>query len=254
MKKALVMILVLLLISARVSADNRTIYLTSLDWPPYTAEKIKFQGMTSVILTTAFKEMGYEVKIDFYPWQRAVKSAKEGEKYIGYFPEYYSKDIENNFWFSDPIGEGPLGLVERKDGAIKWKSIKELANYKIGIVTEYVNTEEFDKMVERKELKTEDVTSDIQNLKKVSAKRIEAAVIDRNVMEYFFNTDTSGGELRKTLQFNEKILENKKLYVCFRKNEEGQKYLKILNQGLKKINVLEIEKNYLINIKKNELD
>lgn len=224
MKKFLFLILVLCLIYGKAFTADKVIYLTSLNWPPYTGEKIPHQGMVTTIVKAAYKEMGYEVKVDFYPWQRAVKSLKEENKYIGCFPEYHSKDREKNFIFSVSLGSGTVGLVEKKDNIIKWNQIKDLKNYKIGIVNGYVNTEEFDKMIERKEVKVEIVSDDIQNIKKVAVGGIDAAVIDKNVLEFFLSTDSESAELKKSLQFNQNHLEVKNFYVCFKKNEEGRKY------------------------------
>ncbi|CAD2225763.1 hypothetical protein P3J6_121591 [Pseudoalteromonas sp. 3J6] len=43
---------------------------------------------------------------------------------------------------------------------------------------------------------------------------------------------------------NANLLEEKKLYIAFRNDAEGQKWQQIYNQGLAKINVNQIMTNY----------
>ena len=71
--------------ASAVAADYK---VTSLDWPPYTNEKLPAQGASSAVVTEAFKAAGDSVKIEFYPWSRAVMMAKTDKAYVAYFPEY----------------------------------------------------------------------------------------------------------------------------------------------------------------------
>ncbi|WP_274053276.1 hypothetical protein [Thalassomonas haliotis] len=89
-----------------------TVYLASLSWPPYAREQLKQQGASVAVARAAFKAMGHELVVDFYPWSRAVKLAADpNAKYAGYFPEYrYATSL---FEFSDAMGQGPLGLMEK---------------------------------------------------------------------------------------------------------------------------------------------
>ena len=45
------------------------------------------------------------------------------------------------------MGSGPLGFAELSIHPIQWSALPDLANYKIGVVSGYVNTAEFDEMV-----------------------------------------------------------------------------------------------------------
>jgi len=44
---------------------------------------------------------------------------------------------------------------------------------------------------------------------------------------------------------NAKVLEDKKLFICFKKDAEGQRIAKIFNEGLKKIDVNAIMAKHL---------
>ncbi|MDF2177681.1 transporter substrate-binding domain-containing protein [Aliiglaciecola sp. CAU 1673] len=224
------------------SAD--TVYLTSLSWPPYSDKDLKEQGASVAVAKAAFKAMGHELVVEFYPWSRAMKLASDpGSKYMGYFPEYSYESEE--FSFSTPMGQGPLGLVESADKPITWNTTADLANYKLGVVQDYVNTEELDALIAAGTIKAQAVVSDDKNVQKVAAKRIDAAVIDANVLQYLLDNDKSLADAKGKVQMNVKLLVNKDLHVAFKNTEDGKKWLDIFNQGLSKIDVSAIMAEYL---------
>jgi polar amino acid transport system substrate-binding protein len=242
----IVIILSLIFFSCISYSADKVVNLTSLDWPPYSSKSLKQQGASVAVAKAAFKEMGYELKVSFYPWSRAVALAKSDKNdYSGYFPEYYSDDTAKEFIYSEPMGSGPLGFAERKSNIIQWQQLSDLKENRIGVVQDYINTTEFDKMVASKSLKISTTTSDTKNLLKLVNNRLDLAVIDKNVMNYLFKTDESLAKKSSEAQFNMKILEDKKLFICFKKSKEGEKLATIYNEGLKKINISEIMQEFL---------
>ncbi|MDX1696272.1 MAG: transporter substrate-binding domain-containing protein [Ketobacteraceae bacterium] len=235
MKKILFLCIGLLFAGAAL-ADGKTVYLTSLDWPPYSGKDLPGGGASVQVVRAAFAAMGYNLKVDFFPWSRTVVLAKDQDsKYAGYFPEYYSESVAESFHYSHVMGSGPLGFAERADDPVEWHSHDDLANYPIGVVQDYVNEAEFDRRVADGRIRVQAVTSDATNLVKLVNGRIDMAVVDRNVMEYLVKTDRRLKNKADQLRFNERMLENKMLYVCFKKNALGEKMLKVFNEGLKKI-------------------
>jgi polar amino acid transport system substrate-binding protein len=243
MKKVAFLICSALISSYAMAAER--IVLTSLEWPPYTGTELKEQGASVAVAKAAFAAMGYELVVEFYPWKRAVHLAKSDPNYAGYFPEYYSDELKTDFILSQPIGSGPLGFAELKSNPILWNSLDDLKDKKIGVVNGYMNTEEFDKRVAEGSLQASPVTDDLPNLRKLSSKRIDLAVIDQNVMEYLLNTAPELAKTKHAIQFNSKILEDKQLYICFKKGPRGEELTKIFNEGLTKIDADAIMKNYL---------
>jgi len=227
-----------LLISGLSYANEKTIHLTSLEWPPYAGASLPQQGISIAVAREAFAAMGYELEVTFFPWSRTVTLAKrEDSKFIGYFPEYFSAQTSKDFIYSDQMGSSPLGFAERKNQSISWTKLDQLTPYRIGIVQDYINTKEFDAMIDSQSLKISSTINDAANLKKLMSQRIDLAVIDKNVMHYLFKTDPSLSKKSSLAQFNKMILEDKNLYICFKKNNQGQKTSDIFNQGLKKINI-----------------
>lgn len=236
-----------------VFSKEKVVYFTSLSWPPYSGKELWGEGVNAIVAKSAFKAMGYTLKVDFYPWARTLSYAKWNNKYTGYFPEYYAKSIEKSFIFSDPIGDSPLGFVERKDNPVAWNTLQDLKKVKrIGTVRGYVNTREFDTMAALGEIITDPVVDDITNLKKVIGGRLPLAVIDSHVMRYVLETNREFRDTKGELQFNAKTMEIKKLYLCFRKNAEGARLVNIFNEGLKRIDHKKITEDYFRGISNYE--
>ncbi|MCL1137099.1 substrate-binding periplasmic protein [Shewanella pneumatophori] len=212
-----------------------TLYLTSLHWPPFSGEQLKHQGACIAIAKAALGAVGHSLEVDFYPWSRAVRMASRNDaKYLGYLPEYrYPTD---KFVFSEPMGRSALGLVERKSHPISWIEQKDLNQYTIGVVEDYVNTAELDAMMVNGSQSFEAVASDLHNINKVLTGRIDAAVIDEHVLRYILSQPNMQSVKHK-LQFNKKRLISKELFIAFKNNQQGQLWRERFNQGLAKINV-----------------
>lgn len=234
------------------AGDPKHVVLTSLDWPPYTAEKIMYQGATAAVVKEAFNAMGYTVEFRFYPWNRAVKEAKDNPLVDGYFPEYKSDDVAKTFLYSDSIDISPLGFVENKNNPIQWRSIDNLFPLRVGVVSGYVNTKALDDAIAQKRIHADISSDDITVLRKVAAKRLDLGVIDSNVMAFLLGRlDKDELVLKKfkaDLQFNGKMLEDKTLHICFKKTPRGEELRQILNAGLKKVDSAAVEKGALKDI------
>ncbi|ASP37398.1 ABC transporter [Bacterioplanes sanyensis] len=227
-----------LTLMASLSWADKTVYLTSLDWPPYSGKSLPDQGGSIAVAKAAFEAMGYSLVVDVFPWSRAVALAKDANsKYAGYVPEYYSDGVAEEFIYSDPMGKSPVGFIEQAGKPISWSSHEDLKNFSIGVVQDYVNEAKFDGMVADGSLKVEPVISDKNNIMKVINGRLDMAVIDKNVMNYLFANDKALQGKASKANFNSKLLDDKDLYICFKRTPQGEELVKIFNEGLKKIDV-----------------
>ncbi|MDX1402259.1 MAG: transporter substrate-binding domain-containing protein [Kiloniellales bacterium] len=235
-----------LILAAPASAQEKTAHISTLDWPPYTGGDLPHGGATTQVVRAAFEQAGYKIAVEYRPWKRAIDMALKGtEDVIAYYPGYHCRHREG-FVSSEPIGSGPLGFAEHADVPIVWDSVDSLGEkqYKIGTVLGYANTDEFDKKAGTGWIIAIPSNDDITNLKKLARKRIDAAVIDKFVLEYLKATEPSLKKSRDNLRFNARPLEDKTLYLCFRDDEAGQAMLKEFNEGLKAVNPDDIADEY----------
>lgn len=210
--------------------------LTSLEWPPYAGKSLPSQGASVAVVRAALAAMGQRLEVTFLPWTQAVaigQNSKSG--YQGYFPEYSSPNVEATFELSQPVGYGPLGLVERRSEPVRWQSLADLKGLRIGVVRGYVNTVEFDDMVASGELSAVFASDDLANISKVTRGRLPLAVIDKHVLAYLMANARGVADSRRVLQFNERVLDNKSLHVALQRNKAGAATMQLINQGLQKI-------------------
>ena len=227
-------------------AADVVVRVSTLDWPPYTGKGLPLGGATTEVVRAAFEKAGHQIEVEYRPWKRAIDMAKRGtDEVIAYFPGYHCRHQEG-FVPSEPIGNGPLGFAEHVEAPITWKSVDDIGEQqlKIGTVRGYANTDEFDAKVGTGFVLAVPSNDDTTNLKKLMRKRIDAVVIDKLVLEYLKATEASLKDGAGMLRFNAKPLEDKTLYLCFRDDPEGKKFMQIFNSGLVEIDIESIVDSY----------
>lgn len=218
----------------------QTFRLASLEWPPYASAREKDGGTSTRILRQAFDAAGASLVVDFLPWERAVVSGTTGAGYVGYGPEYYDRSLDaevagTRCLYSRPFQRGPLGLVTRRDRPLDWKELSDLVGRRIGVVSGYINTAAFDSMVVRHTVRAETAPDDVTNVRKVALGRLDAAVIDSNVLDYLLETVPDLAPFRGNLAMSPRLLAEKELFVCFRNDASGRAAREIFNGGLSRM-------------------
>jgi polar amino acid transport system substrate-binding protein len=219
-KRFLMGILPLMLLFLTRPAFGESIRLGTLEWPPFTGQELPEQGQVCARVRDICAEAGIGLELSFTPWKRVLLEASSGVTQ-GFFPEYFSANRERDFYFSQPVGCSVVGLVRRSDVTLHWRRLEDLAAYRIGVVNGYVNTEEFDRLVENGVLQTVESNSDTLSLRMLKAGRIDAAVMDRAVFKYLSTRDDAFKE-GPTLVFDTKVLAVHSLYVCFPRTTAGK--------------------------------
>lgn len=215
--------------------DGRTIRLTTLEWPPYTTQEMAHGGESTAVVRAALAAVGYQLEVEFFPWKRAVALTRKRSKFDGYFPEYQSDAIAQRCLLSDPIGSGPVGFAQLLSRPIQWKTLDDLAPYRIGVVHDYVNSAGFDLRVAQQRQRVDLARDDTQNLRKLAAGRIALAVVDQRVFDYLMRHDPQLQAYKNKLAFNSRPLEIKQLYICFRPTAKGERLRGLVNAGLRKL-------------------
>lgn len=216
-------------------AVAEVIKLTTLQWPPYSGFGLPRLGtMTAVVAGTAARA-GDRLELQILPWKRAVRTGEGAPGYLGYYPVYWTAAREEHCHLSDVIGSSRLGLVEPAVAPVTWETVTDLAAFSLGTVEGYANTATFDRLAAKGALHVSEAADDVTNLRKVLAGRIDAAVIDSAVMDYLMATTPDLRDARAALQFNQTLLEERPLHVCFRRTPEGEAVRDRFNDALKKI-------------------
>ncbi|MCF8490635.1 MAG: ABC transporter substrate-binding protein [Rhodospirillum sp.] len=213
---------------------TQPVTLTTLYWPPFTGADLPEGGTSTEIVRRSLKIAGLATAVSFLPWRRAVDMTKMG--YVdAVFPVYGAND--RNCVLSHPFQASILGFVERVEAPVFWKTMDDLTHRTIGVVKGYLNGKTFDGAVAQGKLTVESVLTDVMNLRKVEAGRLDLAVIDRDLLDFLLNDNPETKDLAGQLRFNARALEVKSLYACFHDSKRGNLLRQAFNEGLAVIKV-----------------
>lgn len=236
-----VLLMATALLFSLVSYAGEKWKVTSLDWQPFSGKALPEGGAGIAVLRAALKAEGIELEVEFYPWTRAIDTAKD-PGYAGVYPSW-PEDVAPGFTGSSVLFKSPVGFVEPKDKPLIWTKLEDLKGKKIGTVQDYGNTPEFMKLIKNGSIKTDIVVDDLTNIKKVAAGRIDGAFIDLNNLTYFLKNDAK--DIASKVQANAKVIDSKDLVLAVNNTFTNKKAAAILNSGIAKINAEKIIKDYM---------
>lgn len=208
-----------------------SVSLLTLFWPPYTGEDLPFGGENTRIVRSIFEAEGFETTIAFMPWSRGLTMFHQ-QRVDALFPEYPERGNEDDCLLSAAYQQTTLNLIEPRDAPLHWEQLSDLRPYRIGTVRDYLNSPEIDAMIAAQSLTIEQDNSDITNIRKVAAGRIDGALIDPAVFQYLMENEISLQPLRDLVQVNPKPVAQRTLHVCFHHTPRGEKLREIFDRAV----------------------
>ncbi|MFC4159315.1 substrate-binding periplasmic protein [Chitinimonas lacunae] len=122
----------LLILLPSLSAVHATpLLLASAEFPPF-REKIgdSYRGADYEIVTQVFERLGYQVTVQFYPLQRALKLAEKGAV-AGFFTLTRNPERERIFLFTAPVSTVTDVLFKRRLDTLTWQNLSDLRGYRV---------------------------------------------------------------------------------------------------------------------------
>jgi len=221
----LLSLLLLSLLSCRLWAAE-SIVITSGEWAPYISQKLPHYGITSRIVTEAFKQQNIETQYQFYPWNRSLNSARGGEvnATLGWAK---TEEREQDFWFSsEPISIEQTVFFYRADRPLDWQQIwsDNSRGFKVGATLGYEYGSEFDLAERRGHFQVIRYPDDKDGFRLLKRKKIDFFAMDLIVAEHtlkrFYPT------VRDTFQYVSQPLYVVELYLLFSKKDKRNLQLK----------------------------
>ncbi len=169
-KRIIAMMIAAVFLGSAASAFSQTLTLATLNWEPFYSENLPEEGFFTALSREAFKRAGYEIKVEFMQWTRALAMAKKG-KYDGLLGAYHNAERENYFIFPEPAAHNEEVFLQKKGKGITYTSLEDLKPYKIGGLVGGAPLKE----LAEKGFKTEGA-KDLQSIKKLHAGRIDLMV------------------------------------------------------------------------------
>lgn len=205
-----------LLADAPLLAEERVVYLVTLDWPPYIGQGLTNRGYIAEIVIESFARVGYKVHLDFLPWNRALYLAQRGD-YDGLVAAYYTEEREEFFCYHDSsLGQSEIVFMTLAHREIQYKTMEDLKGYRIGITKGFAYPTVFE---EADYLEKEEAIDTKSLLKLLLGGRVDLIVEDRLVLYHLLEE-----ELRESVEevrVVEPILDRKQLFVAFSTSRAG---------------------------------
>jgi polar amino acid transport system substrate-binding protein len=237
-------LLLCLALPVRAAEAPGILRLASLEWLPYVGRELQQHGLSSFIADSAAQKFGYRLQIDYFPWTRAMRIGLLDAHYAGYFPAYYTEERARQCYFSASIGSSTIGLAYLNNTPLQWQTLQDLSGLTIAVVAGFSNGPAFDALMREGRLHVDPSPSDMLNLRKLVAGRVDAVVIDKLVLRYLLLTEPSLLQDRERIVFHDKSLAELPLYICFKRTPEGLALQQAFDAALRTLPLRRIESEY----------
>lgn len=219
--------------------DITHVVIATGETPPFTSQNIKHNGYMNHIIRLAFGNVGISTEFIFLPWSRAYLEAQQGEFVATSY--WFSDDRHNShFFFSDPLNTQDVVLFKRRISANSpWQSFDDIRRLqlKVGLTRGYTyNQSTWDYAEQRPDLVSV-VNTDLQNLKMLVLKRIDAFPIEEVTGWYMLNRHFPPEQVQM-LEIAPQPLTTKTSHLFFSKaHSDSESLLHSFNEGLRQLSL-----------------
>lgn len=222
-------IMILFLIIYNFSFAARVIVLATDPFPPFHSPEKSDCGFFAEIVKESFSVGGYELKIEFVSWSRALELGKTGV-YDGVIGALYSDERAKSFLYSDSVYKYGRVLFTRKDIASSKKEFDKLKKLKFGKVKGYYYPVEKDFLQQYTVMESSSIEN---NLKALINKRVDFIIESSSVIDNFLK---NGYKDYADEIMGIDVLSEKDFYIMLSKEmKDYEKVMEDFNKGLKKI-------------------
>ncbi|MCP4350672.1 MAG: transporter substrate-binding domain-containing protein [Desulfobacterales bacterium] len=206
------------------------------EYAPYTTESLENNGFVNHVITEAFKQENYKVKYRYFPWKRAYLEMAKGKFHASSY-WYPSKTREkDSYYSSEPIYTASEYFFYLKSNPVKdWSTLEDLKGKQIGAQRGNTYTTEFWELGKRNVYYIQEVTTDIQNFKKLLLGRIDLFPTSIFVANNLMRNELTPKE-RDLITYHPKPLLQTEAFLLFSKAyKDSPKLLKVFDSGMKKL-------------------
>lgn len=232
MRRILVLLGVLCLSSLSVAEEK--IRLTTGEFPPFTSQNLKHNGVITRIVTEAFALEGVTVEYGWYPWKRAYSQAKEGS-WNG--SSYYKKtpEREKDFIYSDVLTTAEYVFFHKKDFSFDWNDFQDLSGIPIGGTLGYFYRELFSPLEKTGILDVQWTSDDKSNMGKLLKDRIRIFPSNLDATYYLLHKEFTPEEVSNITHHPKTLSDHGSFLILSKKIKENVRFMKLFNRGLQRL-------------------
>lgn len=203
-------------------------------WMPFNGDPAAKQpGYVVEFLREVFEPQGIKVDYQIMPWAAAVKAAEDGE--IDGIIGANQKEAANLVTGDVSIAEPQFALFTRKENAWKYDSIRSLQGIRLGAIEGYSYWSSLDGYIKKSSAPALKLYTGENPLAEAMTDLVDGKidVMPESVLVFVWMAKSTG---RKFADFRIAYSETAEpLYVAFSKNEQGRKYARMFDAGLRKL-------------------
>ncbi len=223
---------------------SRTIRVAGEEWPPFLARSLPDDGLTGSQLRAVLDRLGYTAAIDYYPWRRAMELGLHDPRYAGFMPVLRTPEREKFCHFSTTLGRTSYVLAFLRERPVRARSLATLRDTRIGTVSGYSYSADFDAMSLARELDVEEAVNDETNLRKLLFRRFPVIVIDSQVLRFLLATDRFTPAERERIATSDGLFAERTMHLCFRRTTVGQVQQQAFDNAARELDLSRLEKEY----------
>ena len=163
---------------------SETLKLTTVDWQPFYGQDLPEKGFFSAIAREVFKRAGYDIKIEFQPWKRALELTKKGN-YDGLLGSYYNEERTEHFIYSDKVFENKDVFISKNKDLVLYKALSELKSYQIGSGRGYTYSDE----LKQNGFNIIETNDDLHSLRMLLKDRVDLVLMSEVHFKYLLEHD-----------------------------------------------------------------
>lgn len=230
----LCLLLALTLANLGYGEDAPALRIRADSWMPFNGDSTAERpGYVVEFLREVFEPQGIKVDYQIMPWAAAVKAAEAGE--IDGIIGANKKEAENLVIGTVSIAEPQFALFTRKDNPWKYDSLRSLPGVRLGAIEGYSYWSSLDGYIKKSSAPAIKLyageTPLVEAMADLVAGNIDA--MPESVLVFVWTAKSTG---RKFSDFRIAYSETAdSLYVAFAKNEQGKKYARMFDVGLRKL-------------------
>ncbi|MCP4020327.1 MAG: amino acid ABC transporter substrate-binding protein [Desulfobacteraceae bacterium] len=214
---------------------EESIILGNGEWKPFHSKNLKHYGVASHIVTEAFALMKVKVKYKFFPWKRALLTAKEG-KIDGVIPWARTPETIKYFILSEEVYAGRWVFFHLKKYPFAWETLEDLKGIKIGGVLGSLYGEEFIAAEKAGIIKVHRIPRDTQLFPMLLLERIQIFPQDLNVGYEMLQEDLKPGKIQLVTHHPKEMRPPTPYYLILSKKiKRNKRMIELFNKGLKQL-------------------
>lgn len=214
-------------------ARAEVLVIATGEYKPYCGDNLPHYGFVNHVIEKAFREVGREVRFEFYPWARSFDLALSGAvQAVSY--AYGAGSREREFLLSDPITHERMVVFHRKGRRMpEWNSLRDLHGNVIGVTRSFAYTDELWDLARQGVFTLNVANTDQLNFAKLLDGRIDLFIAAEMVGYRILRTRFSPNEVAVLASTAKAVVDHHGYLAFSRVAKGGEKLREEFNRGLR---------------------